>query len=337
MINKADNNLEEKETKDNIMKISSIEKRELITLKDRFNVLLLNVMENNDFDLSIIYPKTSNLDELYEQINYLKKCLDSFRPLNKSQLKNLQEAFDVEYTYESNRIEGNTLTLMETDLVINKGITVNGKSMQEHLEAINHQYAINLIREFVDKDIEFNKDSLLKIHSLILQSIDHENAGFYRRDRVRISGSRHVCPNPLTVPRLMEEYFLYYQENKDTLHPVSLAANMHEKLVTIHPFIDGNGRTARLVMNLILLKNGYPITILASDKNKRLDYYNSLEQAKISTKRDVSIDYNDEFKKLIADYVKDWLFKYLNMFTASINDESKDKGYYFYKKIEPYL
>ncbi len=321
----------------NQQELSERQQSELINLKDSFNSLLLNVMESEDFDLSLVYPETNRLDEIYEQLTDLKKCLDSFRPLNQAQLENLQEAFDVEYTYESNRIEGNTLTLMETDLVIHKGITVDGKPMKDHLEAVNHQDAIDLIREFAQSNTEFNQDSLLKIHSLILQGIDRVNAGIYRRDRVRISGSRHICPNPIKVPQLMDEYFKFYEQNKDSMHPVALAANMHEKLVTIHPFIDGNGRTARLVMNLILLKKGYPITILASDKTKREDYYSTLEQAQISSIRETDPTYNDNFKILVSGYVKEWLFKYLNMFNSSISDESKDKGYYFYKKVEPYL
>ena len=226
---------------------------------------------------------------------------------------------------------------METDLVIHKGITIDGKPMKDHLEAVNHQDAIDLIRELAQNDIEFNQNSLLKIHALILQGIDRVNAGMYRRDRVRISGSRHICPNPIKVPQLMDEYFLFYEKNKSTMHPVALAGNMHEKLVTIHPFIDGNGRTARLVMNLILLKHGYPITILASDKTKRANYYSTLEQAQISTIRETDPAYNKNFQVLVANYVKDWLFKYLNMFAASINDDSKDKGDYFYRQVEPYL
>jgi Fic family protein len=116
------------------------------------------------------------------------------------------------------------------------------------------------------------------------------------------------------------------------MHPVELSAHMHEKLVTIHPFIDGNGRTARLIMNLILLQNGYPITIINSDKGKRLAYYTSLETAQISATKD-----NTEFQMLVGEYVKEWLFKYLNMLAPSINEDSQNKGYYFFKTIEPHI
>lgn len=313
-------------------KLSIKEKAELGLLKIKFRDLINGIKDTKDFDLTPVFPNTTNLNELHEQLSELKKCINSFRPLNKSQLRNLQEAFDTEYTFESNRIEGNTLTLMETDLVLHKGITIAGKSMKEHQEVLNHQEAIDLIREIAQDNVEFNEKTLLNIHSLILQSIDRLNAGIYRTERVRIVGSRHICPNPIKVPELMDEYFRFFEDNKNSMHPVELATNMHEKLVTIHPFIDGNGRTARLVMNLILLQRGYPITIIASENINRAEYYKTLESAQISDPRD-----NIDFQILIAEYVKEWMFKYLNMFAASINNESEGKGYYFFKNIEPYL
>lgn len=312
--------------------MTSEEKKQLRKLKDNFNLLFINLMDETDFDLLKVYPNVNNIAELHLQLIDLKKCLDSFRPFSKEQLVNLQESFDIEYTYESNRIEGNTLTLMETDLVIHKGMTIDGKSLQEHQEAINHQDAIHFIREIVQSNISFNEQTLLKIHTLILQGIDRSNAGVYRRDRVRISGSRHICPNPIKIPELMTGYFDFYEKNKNSMHPVELSANMHEKLVTIHPFIDGNGRTARLVMNLILLQNGYPITIINSDNKRRTEYYTTLEIAQTSSTKD-----NTEFQMLVGNYVKDWMFKYLNMLAPSINQESQEKGYYFFKKIETFI
>ena len=204
--------------------------------------------------------------------------------------------------------------------------------MKDHTEAVNHQQAIDFIRELVDGSEPFNKQALLDIHALVLQGLDRNNAGRYRRDRVRIAGSRHVCPNPLKIPEMMDDYFKFYETNKEKMHPVELAAEMHERLVTIHPFIDGNGRTARLVMNLILLNAGYPITVISADKNKRADYYTSLEEAQISDPRD-----NIKFKRLICESVKMWCFRYLNMLAPSIGEEAKTKGYYYFKKIEPYL
>jgi Fic family protein len=310
---------------------------ELGALKEHLNSSLLDIMNitgknHAELDLSIIWPDTAELPELYNQLTDLQACLDSLRPLSPAQLKNLQESFDIEYTYESNRIEGNTLTLMETSLVISKGFTIQGKQLNEHLEAINHQQAIDYIREMVTGDVELNKRVLLDIHALILQVIDRENAGQYRKENVQIQGSRHVCPDALFVSELMDKLFEFYDENKTSMHPVELAAEMHERLVTIHPFIDGNGRTARLMMNLILMKHGYPITVINSDNDKRNDYYNTLEKAQISEGEDKT-----EFKVLIAQYVKTWLFKYLNIVSPSMNGHSEGKGYTYFKKIAPLI
>ncbi len=277
------------------IKLSEDGKTELETLRSRYrnylNSLSDDPMKPKSFDLTKVYPETNDLKKIYEQLIDLQKCIDSFRPINKAQAENLREVFDTEYTYESNRIEGNTLTLIETSIVINEGLTISGKPLKDHIEAVNHLQAIDFIRELVNNGRDFNRDSLSEIHRLILQGIDRENAGFYRRDQVRISGSRHICPNYMKVPELMEEYFRFYEENKDSMHPVELAANMHERLVTIHPYIDGNGRTARLVMNLILLKKGYPITVIASDKNRRSEYYNALEASHISDPYDKTLHF----------------------------------------------
>lgn len=313
-----------------ITPITPEQQSELSAIRKHFNSLLLKTMENKDIlqILEKIYPNTQNLEQLKEQLTDLKASIDSFRPLNQDQLHNLNSALDMEYTYESNRIEGNTLTLAETELVINKGITIGGKPMQDHQEAVNHHEAVQFIREIANNDVDFDEKVLLHIHSIVLSGIDRQNAGNYRSVRVRLVGSRHVCPNPIKIPSLMQEYFEYYENNKDSLHPVELASNMHEKLVSIHPFIDGNGRTARLVMNLILLRNGYPITVINSENNKRQDYYHALEKSQIEQD-------NLPFQLLISDYVKQWLFNYLEMFAGNINED--DKGYYFFKKTEPYL
>lgn len=311
-----------------------LQQQELRALKDKFHHLSMDIMdaEPPPFSLLEVYPETDDIALLTEQLTDLKKCLESFRPLSAEQVAHLNEVFDTEYTYESNKIEGNTLTLMETDLIINKGLTVSGKKMQEHLEAVNHKYAIEYIRDIVHNNQDLTEETLRKIHSIVLAGIDFKNAGNWRVDRVRIAGSQHICPNPIKVPMLMNEFFEYYEANKNTLHPVILSANMHEKLVTIHPFIDGNGRTARLLMNLILLQHGYPITIISAENKARAEYYRTLEMAQISANRD-----NGEFVKFVAECVKKWLFIYLEMVSGSIGEESKDKGYYFFKKIESQL
>ncbi|SMG67124.1 filamentation induced by cAMP protein Fic [methanotrophic bacterial endosymbiont of Bathymodiolus sp.] len=230
---------------------------------------------------------------LLQRVDVLKAKLDQHRDWQRNEIL---EALNIEYTYDSNRIEGNTLTLRETDLVIHKGLTIGGKPMNEHLEAINHYEAINFIRDLVKSDEPFNQHNLLSIHGLILQGIDRLNAGRFRQVPVMISGSQHTPPQPWQIDKLMEDYFLFYQQNRESLHPVILAAELHERLATIHPFIDGNGRTARLVMNLILLQSGYPIANISGETNARLAYYNTLEKCNLEQDK-------AEFHALIIDYV----------------------------------
>jgi len=235
------------------------------------------------------------MNDILKSIDSLKEKLNQLR---KQQGEKVSKAFDIEYTYESNKIEGNTLTLQETALVIEKGLTVGGKTLNEHLEAINHNYAIDYIKDIAKNKEPISKKVLLNIHSLILQGIDNKNAGTYRTVQVLISGAKHIPPQPYLIEKKMEGLFLWFNENKDKMHPVILSAEMHERLVTIHPFIDGNGRTSRLLMNLILLQNGFPIAILKGDTQNRLNYYNALETAQIEHNK-------QPFLKLISQNVLD--------------------------------
>lgn len=239
---------------------------------------------------------------LLQEIDDLKSEYDQFRALDNAKI---QEALAIEYTYESNRIEGNTLTLQETQLVIEKGLTISGKSLKEHLEAINHKEAIDFISDLAKEKEPLHERFLLQIHSIILKSIDKENAGIYRKVPVLISGSKHTPPQPYLVPKLMEDYFLFYEENKNSLHPVVLSAEMHERLVTIQPFIDGNGRTSRLVMNLILLQNGFPIANIKGDTESRIKYYNALENSRVDNKEGIIL--------LVAELVKESLERKLSL------------------------
>jgi fido (protein-threonine AMPylation protein)/DNA-binding XRE family transcriptional regulator len=242
------------------------------------------------------------LKEIDVEKNKLIKLryLDSYR---------IAQALELEYTFESNRIEGNTLTLKETDLVINEGITISGKSMREHLEAINHQDAVLFLKDLVDKNIELKERDLLQLHNLVLRGIDAENAGKYRTVQVMIKGSQHMPPPPFLVAKQMEDIFLWYQLNKNKLHPVVLAAEMSKKIVTIHPFIDGNGRTSRLWMNLILLKHGYVIANIKGDHSNRLCYYDALEMTRVDVKKNTFIEF-------IAKVELEALKRYLNILGA---------------------
>jgi Fic family protein len=224
----------------------------------------------------------SELQEKLSELETLSKKWRTIKPLDAVQLEKLQEYFHTAYTYESNRIEGNTLSLQETHLVVNEGITIGGKSVREHLEAINHGEAVALLHDLVSNEVPFNEFRLKQIHHLVLKGIDERNAGKYRNIQVMISGSEHIPPAPYMLDKLMEDYFIYYEQNRKRLHPVLLAAEMHERLVTIHPFIDGNGRTSRLVMNFILLQNGYTIANLKGNLENRLAYYAALQKVQLN-------------------------------------------------------
>jgi Fic family protein len=215
----------------------------------------------------------------YDKLTEKKALLDRHRPLSQALVKNLDEWFRVELTYTSNAIEGNTLTRRETALVVEKGLTVGGKSLIEHLEAVNHAHAIDWIRaQIARKPQELTERDILDLHALVLKGIDDANAGRYRNIAVRISGSSIVLPNPLKVPDFMA-VFADWLGTTAGLHPVHLAAEAHYRLVTIHPFVDGNGRAARLLMNMLLLMNGYPAAIVR--KRDRLSYIGSLEKAQL--------------------------------------------------------
>ena len=227
----------------------------------------------------------------YDQLTSKKKDLDRYRPLPPALVRNLDEWFRIELTYTSNAIEGNTLTRRETAAVIEKGLTVGGKSLREHLEAMNHSHALDAVHSLIRKrPSQLTSHDVLAIHGLILRGIDDANAGRYRNVPVRISGSAVVMPNPLKVPDLMEE-FMRWLTARNSLHPVAFAGEAHYRLVTIHPFVDGNGRTARLLMNLLLLMRGYPPAIVRT--RDRLAYIGALERAQLGGSR-------SDFDALIA-------------------------------------
>ncbi|HAR19623.1 MAG TPA: DNA-binding protein [Cytophagales bacterium] len=239
---------------------------------------------------------TKNVQDKLSLADKLKSNWQEKKPLNQTQLQKMKGYFAIKYTYDSNRIEGNTLTLQETQLVVNEGVTIGGKSMREHLEAINHSEAVDFVADMLVGKEDISQRNLLEIHRLVLKSIDNENAGKYRNVPVRISGSEHMPPQPFLIEKMMEDFFIYYERQKRVLHPILLAAEMHERLVTIHPFVDGNGRTSRLLMNFILLKNGYTLTILKGDPSSKTAYFKSLEA--VQTRND-----SNQFYDLITDRV----------------------------------
>lgn len=215
-------------------------------------------------------------EEILKRIEGKKKELDKQRPLNSSILKKLNEQFSLEWTYNSNAIEGNTLSLHETEIVLNSGMTIGGKSVNEHLEVINHKAGVDYIYQIIQRKLELSEEVVKEIHRLILKGIDDLEAGCYRRHNVRIVGAHLIPPQAVKVAREMEELMNWYYENSRTYSVPELAALFHYKFVSIHPFIDGNGRVARLLMNLILMKEGYPPTVILNVDRKK--YYRVLNQ-----------------------------------------------------------
>ena len=213
--------------------------------------------------------------ELIKRIDHAKGLIDKHRPLSKSIVNRLHEQMVVEWTYNSNAIEGNTLTLRETQLVLQEGLTVKNKSLKEYLETINHKAAIDFVEELASMSAKISERNIREIHSLVLKEIDSEYSGKYRDLKVRITGSNHTPPDSLLVKEQMKNFVK--KKINSSEHPIVEAAIAHFELVHINPFVDGNGRTARLLMNLVLIKNGYfPAIIL---KNDRMKYYNVLEKA----------------------------------------------------------
>ena len=207
-----------------------------------------------------------------------KKRLDSFRPLPPDLVRSLDEWFKIELTYTSNALEGNTLSRAETALVVEKGLMVNGKTLREHLEAVNHAAALEGLAKLVGQPRQaISERTILDLHALILQRIDDANAGRYRSVAVRIAGSMVVLPSAQKVPQLMSELIEWLQQAAG--NPLAIAAEAHYRLVSIHPFVDGNGRTARLLMNLLLMQSGDPPAILRKEDGRR--YINSLEAGQL--------------------------------------------------------
>ena len=215
----------------------------------------------------------STFDRLYDKMAVLKNS----RPLPNVALQKIKQSLSVEWTYNSNSIEGNTLTLQETQMVLQEGITIKGKSLREHFEAKNHEKAINYLFSIVDDGYEIRAIDILSIHSLVLNMIEEDFAGRIRNGGVRISGANFVPPNANKVSDLLDELIDFVYNNPMQLNDIELATIFHHKFVWIHPFFDGNGRTVRLAMNLLLMRKGFPPAIILSNDRKK--YYEALNQA----------------------------------------------------------
>lgn len=206
----------------------------------------------------------------------MKKKIDQYRPFSKRLADSLRDKLIIEWTYNSNAIEGNTLTLSETKVVL-EGITIGGKSIVEHLEAINHKEAILFLEKLIGSNESLSEWNIKSIHGLILKEIDNQNAGKYRTENVVIGGAVHIPPKHYEIDLLMQNLIREYREEWQSFHPVVRATLLHGEFVKIHPFIDGNGRTSRLLLNFELMKNGYTPIIIKKENRSR--YYEVLDYA----------------------------------------------------------
>lgn len=235
--------------------------------------------------------KTNNYNfdglEVYlSRIREKKILLDKHRPIPAIALKKIKESLSLEWTYNSNSIEGNTLTLRETKMVIEEGFTIKGKSLREHFEAVNHQEAIEYVEQLTNEKYQLKSKDILEVHSLVLNKIEKDFAGRFRTSGVRISGANFVPPNAIKVSALIDELIEWVNKESKKLHPIIRATIFHHRFVHIHPFFDGNGRTVRLVFNLLLMKEGYPPAIIL--KTDRKKYYDALNKAN-----------NEDYSKLL--------------------------------------
>ncbi len=205
---------------------------------------------------------------MFEFNNKIKECdllkngLDSHRPFSQDVLKQLKEYYKISLTYTSNAIEGNSLTETETKVVIEDGVTIGGKPLKDHLEALGHALAYDFVYDLVKNKKELSEADILKMHHLFYEKIDEEKAGQYRKVKVFVSGTDYIFPSPEKVLSLMKNFAKEIPKQKKKLHPIEFAAWLHMQFVNIHPFVDGNGRVARLLLNLALLQSGYVVTII---------------------------------------------------------------------------
>ncbi len=250
------------------------------------------------------------------------KTLDSLRPIPSAILNKIREQFQIEMTYNSNAIEGNVLTLKETFWVIKEGLTIKEKPLKDHLEAKNHKEALDFLYELIDKDKKntISEHLIKELHHLVVQDSQKNIAGRYRDGDVYISGSDHKPPSHLEVPIKMRELLNWLNKNKRKHHIIEIAALFHHRFVNIHPFWDGNGRTARLIMNVLILGAGYPLGIIL--KNDRKRYYRVLQLA------------DKEEYKPICEFIAQAVIRSLNIYLKILKpSKSKNKQYISLKEL----
>lgn len=244
------------------------------------------------------------MTSLFAQIDALQKEINKHRPFDAPIRAQIKEYFRIGLTYASNALEGNSLTESETKIVLEEGITIGGKRLVDHMEAVGHSDAFDYLYTLVDQK-EIDEAAICKLHYLFYYRIDENNAGIYRQVKVFLTGSNHAFPPPVKVPDLMQKFVASIDQARATKHPVEFAAWMHKEFVYIHPFIDGNGRVARLLMNLALMQAGFTIAIIPPIL--RSQYISALEKGHVSDR---------DFIVFIANVVKETQRDYLRLFCA---------------------
>jgi len=242
-----------------------------------------------------------SLDKILQHLDIKKSKLDLARPLPPASVRSLMDDFRLRYTHETTAIEGNTLTLRETQAVLEHGITVHGKPLRDHLEVINANEALDWLNKAVESKEPASEMLVMEFHRILMKGILKEDAGYYRRVPVFIKGAKHIPPNWRKVPSLMEELETWLKEAKD--HPVVLAAEAHIRLARIHPFVDGNGRTCRLLVNYILMQHGFPPALYTSEN--RDQYMQALD--------DVEGGDEEPFIRITAEATEWMLDRYLTI------------------------
>ncbi|MFQ6134306.1 MAG: Fic family protein [Nitrososphaerales archaeon] len=251
-------------------------------------------------------------EKLHRRIVEKWKAIDSYRPFPPEIMRKLRESFKIEYTYNTNAIEGNTLTLRETQFVIEEGQTVRGKSLRELYEVKNHPEAIEYVEKLASEHRELRETDIFTLHQIIMkETTDPKYIGTYRKGRIKIAGSKHTPPPAYEVPELIRELIYTVNRNPDEYVAVELVARVLHRLVYIHPFQDGNGRIARLLANLVLIKKHYPPIIISNSDRKR--YFNYLAEA-------------DKGRyKLLANFVAQYVDKHLDIYLEALEQVSGDR------------
>ena len=248
------------------------------------------------------------------RLTELKDELNLYRPLDPITINSIIDDLKLKYTYNSTALEGNTLSIYETKAVIEDGITIGGKTVREHLEVINHDVAVQKLIVDVQNNVKLDLKLILDYHEIILKGINEDWAGRYRNQQVLISGAKHIPVNPQKVYDEMN-LFILKSDQSSTLHPVERAALIHVELVRIRPFVGGNGRTARLIMNLELMKSGYPIVVVEVEDKAR--YCSLLDSGHV----------NGDYRGFVA-FIAEKAEKSLNFYLSIIkqNDNTNVNG-----------